>query len=220
MLCLQARQSTPQLLCCISSCWFCNTTYVSTYVFLGRPAPILLSRDLPCKQQYIIWVQWPLIFQCLGKSTVQQFQKSKSSSTITSTFYTGSLFCRLPHFSCCQNSESQDVTLCLSIFPPLSIFIFYLPRSPSWLAFNNCLTIFGIWLLAGVHTSLFSWAQVPHSCTFYFHPIPDHLLLEGDTRVRWTYLSRIQVSSLVPSGSPVNVNKLLKEESPLKIWLN
>lgn len=185
MLCLQARLSTSQLLCCISSWWFCNTIYVSIYVFLGRPAAIPLSRALPCKQQCIIWVQWPLIWQCFGKSTVQQFQESKSSSTITSSFYAGSLFCRLPHLSCYQDSESQDVTLCSSIFPPLSIFIFYFPRSPSWLAFNYCLTIFGIWLLAGVHTPLLSWTQVPLSCTFCFHPIPDHLLLEGDTRVRW-----------------------------------
>lgn len=214
MLCLQARLSTSQLLCCISSWWFCNTTYVSIYVFLGRPAAIPLSRALPCKQQCIIWVQWPLIWQCFGKSTVQQFQESKSSSTITSSFYAGSLFCRLPHLSCYQDSESQDVTLCSSIFPPLSIFIFYFPRSPSWLAFNYCLTIFGIWVLAGVHTPLlskshfhvlFAFTQFLIICCLKVTPESDG------------HLSRIQVSSLVPCGPPVNVNKLLKEESPLKI---
>lgn len=98
------------------------------------------------------------------------------------------------------------------LFLPLSIFIFYLPSSPSWLAFNYCFTIFGTWLLAGVHTPLLSWAQVPHSHFFYFYSPPDHLLLEGDTTVRWPPFkdSGLWRTLLVLF---VSVNKLLK--SPL-----
>lgn len=52
------------------------------------------------------------------------------------------------------------------LFPPLSIFIFYLPGSPSWLAFNYCLAIFGICLLVGVHTPLQPKSHIPILFTF------------------------------------------------------
>lgn len=155
--------------------------FMSPHFFWGeRPAAIPLSRALPCKQQCIIQVQWPVILQCFGESTVQQLQESKLSSTIPSSFYAGSLSCGVPHLSCCQDSESQDVTLCLSAFPTLVNLYLLSPRFSFLTGFQ--LLPCNFWHLSAGWCSYTTTAQVPHSHTFYFYPTPDHLLL--DTRVR------------------------------------